>query len=489
MKFNTTKFKINHIYKTTEQNDIDLTSKNSDLSSLPTKQNSIKNTHTLYDSDWIKALPVIDNIVPDIVDYNAYILTYPLGNGTTVENSLYPACVTYSFSQIVDISENLFPYINIDVLTKTYSDAQFLIPQYFSDYSQWGYNYYVLKGDSTTLYQGESPPNSYSSEYTSDEIDSGVTNWNLTSKWFEGDMFFNDGSNDKKINGKINSLKSYYNVVYVPEVDDYEYETFFAYALDSVSNSNFTGKGIHVKVTWTYNAGLDEWEKETITTKNTTKSVPYKVDTTAITMYGLLYQLIGGEYTFIGGGYYTITQTGTFSPASTNTIGTVDVNYLQNNRLFYSTDKAKPLAVNTSTKQFINIPVKSDYETNTLPYTKLYFEINNADTYPLANSVVPSLSTHSSKMVRYIKISENKYQIKVDGTLCYFSKANRASSEEFDVQDEEYSQVGSTYTRDSENRTTKNKNIYFAELFPIEVKLLITAKNLKNFKKISKYTK
>lgn len=490
MKFNTTKFKLNNIFNTIESNKNKLSETNNELSFLPLDSESIKITNIIYDSGWIKALPLIDTIIPPGVDPNASVLASTIGiYGTTKHNSLYPSRIDYSFSQILDISESYLPYVNIDILVKSFPSVEIMKGQYFSDYELWGEDYYILKGDGKILYQGESPPNNNSDSYTTDEINSGITDWDLTSKWFEGEIFYSDGTFDYKMIGKIDYIESYYNVTYIPDADEYNYESFKAIALNSVSNSSFNGTGTYIKKEWIYNSEAGYWELNTTQTKNTTLTVSYKQNTTTISSFGLRYKNIGGEWQLIGSGAYYIVNHGDFDTSPNKTIGLVNVDYLQNNRIFYSDKRANLLLVNIGTETFISTPNKSDYQSGTLPYTHLTFEINNSSNYPLSESAFTPQNAFFAKTIRYIKINENSYKIKVDGSIFYKSPANQPRTQEFDTINETYSQTLTSYIRDAINRGTKNKNIYFPELLPVEVKLLLTAKNLKNNISISKYEK
>jgi len=468
MKFKTTKFKIKTTFEQTDKNTVDLTNKKNNSQILPTRNKVNQVPRTIYDSGWIEALSWDGITVPDNADPNARVLVQSGGSsGTTRIDDPYPSQITYRFNQFMDIPEQFLPYVETDILVKSYPTATFLQGEVFNYYS-WKDKYTQLKGDSTLLYKGYDPPNNEADEYTTEEINSGITTPSLTSKYFEGEVEYTIGGDNYRIVGKVDRMTAYYNVVYVPEVDDYNYDYFYnCFGFTDLNGSTFRGRGTHLNITWV-ESPPGNWTQVGTTTKNVLQTVPVDEDTTYMRWFGTKYKN-GVQQS---GGIHTIVTSGTFGGNATLT--SLDVDYLQNNRIFYSDKWARQLLVNTSTRVYINTPSTNDYETAILPYTNLTYEVNPND-FPEDEIGSPPIYTFFEQVIRWIRLDENSdtYRLSFQGNLYYSSPANQASTQDVDIQDETYSQSGSSYSRDSINRGTKEKDIYFSELFPIELKLVV----------------
>ncbi|GAG76141.1 unnamed protein product, partial [marine sediment metagenome] len=123
-----------------------------------------------------------------------------------------------------------------------------------------------------------------------------------------------------------------------------------------------------------------------------------------------------------------------------------------------------------------NIPTTSDYETGVLTYGIIYYKINPTPLPEIVNT--KSLLIQTDGKI-WTKIKENQglttYRLNQIGVFPALSFANVEATQTFPFQDEKWKDTGgNTYVFQGEDRDDISKNVYYPELLPVQVKLLIT---------------
>jgi len=473
MKFNTTRKKLNKIYKTTQKNINNLFNKRNEELQLKNKVNFIKGSHIIYDSSWIDAISD-DNVQLSYVDSSA----------SSRQNALVPVKVSYSFAQDIEISEEYLNDLYVQVSTQSFPLVQFIESQAITSY-QWSIDdYYRIKGDSDIIFQGyDMPTSSYGTQSFINSND--VTDIDKTGKVFHGTIKYTNFSGSYVFIGNIVNAKAVYNLNYNAGAGEYEYESFESMGFSTFSSGGFSGKGTHVKVTWVEVPGdPPTWVSQSVVTLNTQKSVLFE-DSYLLQLSGELYE----NDVLVDTGTMNIGVTGLIPITSRNdVINSLDVSYSNYNSLFYSSAKATKCYINSS-NILQNLPIQTNYAPwgffGVLPYSQLRLE-KNLDSLIEEETITELLNTDNN--IRWIKINENLHRIIVNGHFYYLSPAVSPTSHSYNTINETYSKGGypETYVWDGANRSTVNKTTYFPELFPISMRFLLIFKNKRNYSNTQK---
>ena len=424
----------------------------------------------------------------EVVDENAYIVyqSSPF-NGMTTSGGQYPATLYYYFSKDVRCSEDLFPFIKTCVSFKNYPIADFgQVGEtvQFEDFNS-VVRYREIYGDSTLIYKGHVVPSNDRTEFPKLELDAGQFSTANSGKWYKtstDDFFtYTSGGDTYELEGVLTEITSTYNVALAGDGLNYDAESFNCIAIDTVNQSFLVGEGTYTKVEWVYNVSLDIWQQEVTTIKNSQRTVPISdtgLDGFFLRIYGRMWK--NDVLDFTGAAVFSTSGFISPRPVITNWGLTFQDTY----RLFWDNRRARVVTLTTSNPTphlLTNLPRTSDYENSTQSYTNIFNKINN-DANELINSTTTEnyifLPTRSEYWVKLNNDFIPTYRFVVSGTATILLPATKPVTDTYLWVDETYSQVGSTYIRDAENRdTAKEITVYFNDAEPIQGRLQVVLKN------------
>jgi hypothetical protein len=423
-------------------------------------------------------------------DITSVGVSYPYS--TTLKGQQIPYSIVFSFNKTLDITEEYLAFIKHAILVRNSSNQEIDYTISFKTY-EYDTRYYQLKGDATLIYQGLNPPNSY---LTTIRQDSAFLNGEFlevnTSKWYFGTFSYNNGNQRDFRNSRIAYAESYYNVEPIPGYSSFfTYECFQVTAIDNISSTSLSGTGTHTIVTNLADP-FDPPIFNTVITKNVTMTVPMFEDIANIQMSSAYYvnNVLTLNYTLnntamirwnradlsLSGFVYRpiISEYNVLSSFNINVSFTFSFNWDKKERnLFYDSLRAKILIVNTSLYTFSSLPTKSLYQTNTLPYTKLYFKVN-PDGYPTIIEDTTTNEVFNSNNHIWTKIDDNKFTFRCNGQIYLNAPAETETTTSVPTVNEIYSQNTTTYVRDAINRPGKNMPIYFPQLEEIQTRLILS---------------
>lgn len=463
MNFNSTRRKIRKTFERIQNNFNNLRVKFNLKKNFSLRTLDLKDPSTIYDSDWIESLPVVDNIVPEH-DPNVFVLAQQATSfGSTKNNALHPAKISYNFELNLEIPEEFLPFLKTTILAKSAPTAELLSPEIFQ-YEEWNRSStYEIKGDSTLIFTGTNVPTTDRYELSLEDLNNGASTESLTSKWFSGTLKYTYLGDNIVIIGKVHKVFAKYNFFVNGGGDNFD--LFIPFAISNLSPSSVTGTGTFETIRW-IETSPSVWELVVTTTKNVTMTAPF-TSLSTITLYG--------AKTVNGTPVVGLTHT---MPAGA-TVTEWDLTYQDFHRIFYSNKLARVFYVQTfengAYRELANKPISSDYETATNPYSDITYKINED---PLPDSINAEVLSVTDETKSWLKITETDglttYTLKIIGEFYYKSPATEAVSQSFFAEDENYTNNGTSYDLDGENRDNKQKDAYFPPLLPIEVKLLVT---------------
>lgn len=394
----------------------------------------------IYESDW-QNIFFTDN--GNLSDY-FYLTKF---DSTALYGQQVPVRLTFNTSIILDIPESWLPHIQVSFLTMPYPDVE---PIGLSEYNKWLYsstNYYEIYGDSTLIYKGTSPTSVFFPD--SDRI-SGNLSSSLISKWYYGNLEYSLSGHDYRLLGYISAIDTYYDFVPLSgHPGYYSYKRFITLSTDSLSASSVTGTGTYIVVT-AYEDGSGNPQTSTVSTKNVSMSAPIFEDQTDFTLIGYLYKdgLLQGYYNPL-----YVSFTGTLGGTATLSGFSFDWTTRKTWKVFYSNKKAKQFQFSTSTFYIVDPPSITDYQTGTLPYSKITVEVNNTEDYPQIYQNTPSTVNPSGNFVGWAKMAENKFKLYLYGLLNFSTPATvEGTPYEADFVDEDWNSDGTTYVRTANDR-------------------------------------
>jgi len=420
------------------------------------KDDFFKTPKVLYESDWIGSQ------TDEASEIGKQVQFIPQdGTGSVIKGDDSPALVRYFLGTDINISEEYLPFVKSSIIIKSQPKLQGH-GIWRPSYTTYDFDYHRIKGDSTIIYKGKSPT---ARHFTQDNIDDGDVVSNMTSSWYYGTIAYTLAGTSYVLYDAyvVDTLSSW----------DYDpntgyYKSFRCPALDNLYSTSVTGTGTYV----IYNATPS-------TTRNITITAPLMNHSTSIHASGRLY--INGVYDQT----YTIDSPYNFIFINGNVPSQFDV-IKKNYKLFYSTKRAKEFRIIDNTLE--NFPTTTYYQTGVLPYSKLYVDVNfNGYPESYKTNYASTLKSEQEDGV-WIKKETGKYIYQISGKF-YISLPNELLvPEDVTFVDEDYSQNGGTYLKDSENRPDKSIPRYkMSSDFNLELKLLLTLNIPKDYSSTESY--
>ncbi|MGD2071899.1 MAG: hypothetical protein PVG65_00210 [Candidatus Thorarchaeota archaeon] len=466
-KFLNKRNKLNKFSSQIESNKRDIERKKSpDVSTI--ENTHLKNPKILYDSGWEATQ------------------AYPVENNTALEDQLAPLQASFLVRADIDIPENLLPFTNIAFLVKNHPDVTFVGVSEYQRYIYTSSPYYEIKGDANLIYQGYVPSKNKFSQL---EIDDGDLLSANTSRWFYGTLKYSDGGDNYELrDGSISGVKTYFDVTASGAGANYpNWKSFECFAIDSISSSSVTGTGTY-KVSTMIEQAPGLWFQQIVTTKNVTMSANLFEDVTHISAGGGLYKNDVFQQNYSESSplkvkfYGSLNGKGTLPlPDWGSTATLVSFSYAQETttiddteydlfKLFYSSTRAVWFRFyDEPTYMLTSMPDTNDYQTGTLPYTKMYVKVN-PDGHPVSSLDTSKNYNYASTRHAWSKISDNKFKLHLQGRFILHKKAEDAIETLVDFVDETYSISGSSYARDGANRDDKTIYYYRPPTIELEIK-------------------
>lgn len=410
---------------------------------LETNLSVFKTPKILHDTGWI------DSQSEEATKSDTYLDVYIPFTSSAQKGDRLPIIVNYQFAKELNIIERALAFTKSLILIKNHADINGVNGD---DFISHNYNspHHLIKGDGQIIYEGEQP---LIGHYSSAQIAS-----HLRSVWYYGNIaWYQGGDLYEYRRGYISNICTIFDY----DSDTGYHKKFDCPAIDNICSSAIAGTGTYTVVTATINE-----------TKNYTMTAPLWEKTTTV-------EVCDGEL-YINGSYQNqFPQTIVYSA----TPPTFDFE-VKNYRLWYSNKRAREFRCVDYT--LTNLPKKSDYQTYTLPYTKMYVKVNPGN-YP-----EKSAQTHDGDNDNgqdkpiWIKKTNNIYKHLIRGTIQLSLPATQLASTHVDTVDEDYSQVGITYTKDGENRPGKDLPIYNLPDINLQVKNLISLNTPNDYSTLNK---
>lgn len=419
-------------------------------------------------------------------------LSLPSQQPTAQIGQLFPVRLSYTEFKELNIPESWIPNIFSAICIEDYPNLQLENITEF-EYYKYGSNYFRIYGDTTLIYQGFEPPSVF---FYQDNINNGNILLSLTSKWFTSTLSIQVGADIYTIDdGIIDNIITWDNITM--GVNGWaDWREMIIPAIDSLSSSSITGTGKRYVSTMIDDGGgsyhQDIVETKNITTISSLFSSGFKTGVTKFVFNsGFLYK--NGVYQNQVTNYSvavkgTLWDEPTFRSSDKNGDLIADsLIYFLTSRLFsgdstnyayrlwWDTIRARDFSIGTSNFN-INPPVKSDYQSNTLPYTDIFVKVN-PDNYPLiekSGTIDYALSADSEN---WSKKSDGIYNYHKKGSILFYIPATINIGDTVDFCNETWSAGITTYTKDATNRTPKDVVSYIPDIIGIKAKLFLMAQN------------
>lgn len=472
MKFQKPMFNLNKLVHKNEDNKNILSKKILPEQKFIDKSTNWSSDKIIYDSDWITTEVLSGTLIDFDINKYSYILSNISPSvSSAIKNAEYPINVNFGCRPIISIPEEYLPFINVDVLTKTSPLVKFHGISLIQGQNWNTTNYYNILGDTQLIYKGQSPASRF---FPESEITEGNILSPLTSKWLLGTIYFSiDSDNYELRSGRLVSVRAYYDVVPLTgHPGYYSYKSFETRAIDTLSSSSVTGTGTLLTIT----ASEDEFgnpQTSTVTEKNVTQSTSLFGDFVQILASGTLYKNDVYQQQYTIDFPRTINHDGEVSSLSGQSIISYDYEDVGVYKLFFSDKRAREFRFNVSLNTITVYPTTSDYQNGLLPYSQLSVEVNPAG-YPLEKDY--DWFSVSDNNPSFVKINNNKFRLILNGVLHYSAPAIQELFQNFTYIYETYSPSGSTYLYDGVNRPGKQKSVWIAPFYPIEIKIIVSLK-------------
>jgi len=429
----------------------------------------------LYDSGWINA-----GITQDNLTYASISLTYP--NSTASHGQRLPFALSYNLKRTLDIPEAYLPFVKASILIKKYPEIDIEGVCAFQDY-EYGDNYWKIYGDSYKIYEGT---NIGARFFTETERINGDFLANNASKWYYGTLeYTGSGHSYEMRTSYIVSVKTYYDVTPLAgHPGYYSWKSFETEAIDGISSSAVSGEGTYV-VNTAYESGGTP-HNSTVTTKNVQMTAPMFEDRTRLYVSGTYYKDGVYQQVYQDTSPLLVDFQGTLGGTYTLSSFSYDWTTRQQWRLFWSNKRARWFRFNESTRVPITLPAKTYYETSTLPYTKIYVDENPTDYPEIEEDSTVTYAPSTEKQI-FTKINDDRFVLRLIGSIYLSAPSRQESTTNVDFVEEEYSQDGDTYSRDSENRDDQEKPIYLPNGDNIQIRLLISFMNPISYNTVTNY--
>jgi hypothetical protein len=459
---NFNKKNLNLITNQNIENLNNLDKKTKSFNKLNPNDQYIKTPQVLYDSGWIT--PGV--LTGTIVDQDIY---FSFNSSTTLKGQRTPFNLVYSFIQDINISEKYLPFIKPIISIEKTDETEIEGIYTWTPY-EYGSDYYQIYGDSTLIYQGTDPYNRTLSE---EERLNGNFSSALASKWFYGTLKYTVGSDSYSMEGgSIVSVTTLYNVVPLPGWPAFfSGESFFTSAIDEISAGSVTGEGTYTVTV----ATIDEYgapHTEITETKNVQMSAPLFDHYTDIRLSGFLFKNdIYQYYRSIDNPLGVVFGIHEYPPSGyANLVSfSFDWNEYKEWKLFYDHKRAKNFVFYL--EDIVDLPTTADYQSETLPYSFFYVH-KNPSNYPEIELDRGVTYKYSSTEMVWTKIDDNKYTLRMIGTIVLSSPAVQTESTTVSFIDDKYSpNEEGVYSKTSEDHEDKNMPLYFPLYSDIKIKL------------------
>jgi hypothetical protein len=215
---------------------------------------------------------------------------------------------------------------------------------------------------------------------------------------------------------------------------------------------------------------------------------------TDVSLSGQLYMNDSYQGNYSKSSPYLVRFAGSLS-TGTATLTEWDLNFENKYRLWYSSSRARDFAAFTDNNWTLyNFPTTNDYESGTLPYTNMTYEVNPdpypIEEYPSWRYVGIDRDVGNQSKITWTKLSDadDRYAIRFIGSIPMIAPATKNIGVGLYEVDENYSQTGSTYSRDSENRgTTKQRNRFVVDRQEAYIRVKFVCTNPLYYQEIQKY--
>jgi hypothetical protein len=471
MKFSTQKSKFKQISDTQNQIDNSLFKSEKQSIELLSNDHYIKLGQIFYDSGWLTALnspgTIVDNIQISNIEQSAQY-------GDRV-----PITIFYELELPVNVSDNYLGYLKPTVYLKPCPEMQLESVMSYKHKLYDATNYWEIKGDGELIYKGYDPPQDV---LLTSQINNGDILESHTSKWFAGTVEYTIGADNYRIVGRIIDINTYYDTIYHSPPNQYDYKHFYTQTLDNISGSVITGQGTYQEGTW---VNVPPWTLQFTTPLNlTNKTVDVMGvgNTVTVQMRGFKYK----NDVLQPGFYHNFTTLGNVYPG-TATITSWDFAHendgFGNNyyKLHYSSNRESQVLI--SGYDLINLPTIGMYNPgDSLPFTNITLVIN-PNGYPLVEEDINADMFQSSFQYTWVKDKENpdKHYLFITGQFIVSLPARVDVQTHANHADENYSNDGSDYTLDDENRDDKNVPFYEPDISDVQFKVIVAGINLKDY--------
>lgn len=418
MLFSTIKHKIKEEFEKIQRNFHKITEKINKDTSLNNNISTVIPSRVLYDSGWFAESQYEGNTTIN------YLYISNINDPVANENTLTPIIINYNLETDIEIPKNLIPFIKWNVFIKKRQDVQ------ISNYFRHNYirrttdPYYKITGDSTIIYQGYFATRT---QFSQSQLNNGEFSEDNTGKWFRGQISYTDGINNVTIDGLIDEML----------VSD---QSFYGRAFFQFNNSYFTGKEVN-GVTRKINYASSDYKMFFIEAIKKINGVvqpgsSFNVNSADVTINSLI-----------------ITDNNTY-------------------KLFYSNNLITRLKVDAINQILYLMPNKTEYPSETLPYTHLNLKTNkdiDEEILRIQRDYIGN-EVHTWVKVNKLNSDEHVYRLIINGLSLGILPATEKIINNITIIDETYSPSGDSYSRDAENRSTEQLIRYRPKLHDIELK-------------------
>ena len=399
--------------------------------------------------------------------------------------------------QDVHIPESLVPFVKASFLVK---NDPTLTPGPIIGYKTAGFgnNYYEIETDAGLVYKGYDPFTNYHSD---SEISNGDLLQSNCSKWYTGTISYTDGGNSYQIIGDLVYAEVYYNTVFVPGANNYNYTHFFTQAIDNLSGGSISGEGSEYALTWEENLPVHSWSPHLSDVHHEVHRTVNLLDsnnTVAMVFFGSQFK----NGTYQGFGSFYVSSTGNYHPPTPGTAVITGFDFAQKTvqddpsdklwKLFYSSRRLQPLQL-SSVYTFFNLPSASDMDVGaSIPFNSINVKVN-PDGYPTTgeqsflNYYQPYKQQAWARMTPEDAKKET-WRYFMTGYLYFTAPAiiNYGTTKEF--VDENWSYNGTYFDRDATNRDPKNVPWYAPASHTVQIRLILTLVNPAYYQGIQRYS-
>ncbi len=499
------KKKIKTVYDIQIQNDLNLSTKNNNAINPKVDALRFKKPRSLYDSGWISCTGSGDpNFHPISIpsDENNWGQLDFFDTQTSLIGKKVPLLLFYHFMNDVHIPQRLIPFVNVSFMIKNPSTME-PIPMDAFQKMLYGNDYYEIRAGGNLVYKGFDP---YTNYHRDTEIDNGDLPMANCSKWYNGTVEYTDGGNSYQLIGDLQYVALYYDTVFVPDANNYNYKHFFTQTFDNISGASVTGQGTEQIGTWKETSpGSHSWYLDFTDPAhevNRTVNVLGAGNTVDVVVNGILFKngvhQPGSSFFFRTNGNYDpagVPGTATITSWSFTHKTVFEDESDKLYKLHYSSRRLRQLTINSFPQEFSlgNFPDSTDIDAGaSLPFTTASIKVN-PDPYPLMveDSFVNYLQPAASKVWARVSPEDAKketWRFFLSGFLYFSVPATLDIHFKKHFVDESYTYNGSSFERDDENRDDKNMPGYVPDTYTVQMRLVLTLANPNYYQGMQRYS-